>query len=86
MTYACAYWPADKDAAIRKEGYDDSKALSAETRQRFFSGINAHPDIGFVLRVISPREISENMLQVRTCTIVMMREAGDYRHWLADMC
>ena len=64
MTYACAYWPADKDAAIRKEGYDDSKALSAETRQRFFSGINAHPDIGFVLRVISPREISENMLQV----------------------
>ena len=64
MTYGCAYWPEAKNTAIGNEGYDDSKALSAEKREAFFRGINCHADIGYVLRVISAAEISHNMLQV----------------------
>ena len=48
MTYGCAYWPADRNTAIGNEGYDDSKALTAEKRSGFFNDINAHADIGCV--------------------------------------
>ena len=65
MTYGCAYWPADQNKAIGSEGYDDSKALSAEKREGFFRAINQHSHIGYILRVISAEEISNSMLQVR---------------------
>jgi len=65
MTYGCAYWPADQNETIGNEGYDDSKALSAEKREGFFKAINNHADIGYVLRVISAEEISHSMLQVK---------------------
>ncbi len=64
MTYGCAYWPAERNKVIGDEGYDDSKALSAEKREHFFECINRHADIGYVLRVISAEEISHSMLQV----------------------
>ena len=89
MTYGCAYWPADRNKAISNEGYDDSKALSAEKRESFFEGINNHADIGYVLRVISAEEISNSMLQVRAwgCNNCLPPAATSGVHvWLWRRC
>ena len=39
MTYGCAYWRIEDDEEISALGYDDSKAISAETREKLFDGI-----------------------------------------------
>ncbi|KAK8792759.1 hypothetical protein WA158_004923 [Blastocystis sp. Blastoise] len=63
MVYGCAYWVLDKNDEISKKGFDDSKALTAEKREELKTIIDSSMDIGYVLRVLSPEEISANMLQ-----------------------
>ena len=57
MTYGCCFWHPSKESSIPK-GFNDSKQLSAETREKLFSQIQKSPDIGFVLRVLNASEIS----------------------------
>ena len=57
MTYGCCFWHPSKESSIPK-GFNDSKQLSAETRQKLFAQIQESPDIGFVLRVLNASEIS----------------------------
>ena len=39
MTYGCAYWRIEDDEEISALGYDDSKAITAQTREKLFDGI-----------------------------------------------
>lgn len=62
MTYGAAYW-SKTDATDVPRGFNDSKALSAETRSALFEQIKEAQHIGFVLRVLHASEISRNMLR-----------------------
>ncbi|KAG5177120.1 ribonuclease H-like domain-containing protein [Tribonema minus] len=63
MTYGAAYWSMNDDEAIKKLGYDDSKALSEDKREKLYKGIMAEQRIGWVLRVLGARELSARMLR-----------------------
>lgn len=41
----------------------DSKALKPEKREELFESLKENEKIGYVLRIISPEEISANMLR-----------------------
>ncbi len=60
MTYAAAYWDPTLSDTIPKT-FNDSKQLSAVTRNSLFEEIQNNHNIGFVLRVIHASEISRNM-------------------------
>jgi ribonuclease H2 subunit A len=62
MVYGLAFWNASKEADIPK-GFQDSKALSEETRNKLFRELLDHADIGFCMRAFLPSEISRNMLR-----------------------
>ncbi|CAM9225359.1 unnamed protein product [Phaeothamnion confervicola] len=63
MVYGCAYWSEEHDAELSKAGFDDSKALKEEQRDKLFQRIREHPQIGFAVRLISARELSQKMLR-----------------------
>jgi ribonuclease H2 subunit A len=71
MTYGAAFWaPSDKEAIPK--GFEDSKALSPETRARLFANIKETAEIGFVLRVLHASEISRKSLQPDPCSLNVM--------------
>lgn len=41
----------------------DSKQLTSGERENLLSSIDKHDSIGYVIRILSPKEISANMLQ-----------------------
>lgn len=59
MTYAAAYW--EEGIEIPK-GYNDSKQMTLEMRNKLFEATLADENIGFVIRVLHATEISQNML------------------------
>lgn len=63
MVYGAAFWPVAMDEEIGKLGFRDSKALTAAERDSLFARLKRSGKIGYVLRVISAREISARMLQ-----------------------
>ena len=60
MTYAAAYW---EDGIEIPKGYNDSKQLTPDMRDKLFAATVADPNIGFVIRVLHAKEISQNMLR-----------------------
>ena len=65
MTYGCAYWRIEDDEEISALGYDDSKAITAQTREKLFDGIaneNAYR-IGWIVVDIPATAISALMLK-----------------------
>lgn len=63
MTYGATYWhPSVAEDHIPK-GFNDSKQLSADTRETLFQQIMKSQEMGFVLRVLPASEISRNMLK-----------------------
>ena len=60
MTYAAAYW---EDGIDIPKGYNDSKQLTPNMRDKLFASTVAEPAIGFVVRVLHATEISQNMLR-----------------------
>lgn len=62
MVYGAAYWSASVAKDIPK-GFQDSKALTEETRSKLFTELLNHDDIGFCMRSLLPSEISRNMLR-----------------------
>ncbi|KAK8821600.1 hypothetical protein WA556_002049 [Blastocystis sp. ATCC 50177/Nand II] len=65
MVYAAAYWVKRKNEEITKMGFNDSKQLTAEKREHLLGDIQAADSIGYVIRTLSPKEISANMLQTK---------------------
>eukprot|EP00903_Cladosiphon_okamuranus_P011950 g11224.t1 len=61
MTYGAAYWSSADDKDVSAMGFDDSKALTPEQRTGLFDRIDATPQVGWVLRLISARELSDKM-------------------------
>jgi ribonuclease H2 subunit A len=64
MVYGMAYWSASVEVEKNiPKGFQDSKALTEETRFRLFDELLACDDIGFGMRSLLPSEISRNMLR-----------------------
>ncbi|OQR86080.1 ribonuclease H2 subunit A [Achlya hypogyna] len=76
MVYGAAYWPIAMDDKMRTMGFDDSKALSHEAREKLFDKIKATDDVGYVTREIPAAEISHNMLTRRRNLNEMSRDAA----------
>ncbi|KDO24659.1 hypothetical protein SPRG_10192 [Saprolegnia parasitica CBS 223.65] len=76
MVYGAAYWPVSLDSTMRAMGFDDSKALSHDSRTQLFAKIKATADVGYVTRSISAAEISHNMLTRRRNLNEMSRDAA----------
>ncbi|CAK4674237.1 unnamed protein product [Aphanomyces euteiches] len=76
MVYGAAYWRVEDDATMSAQGFDDSKALTHEVRERLFAKIQATTDMGYVTRTIPATEISHNMLTRRRNLNEMSRDAA----------
>ncbi|GLE00405.1 hypothetical protein PINS_up009162 [Pythium insidiosum] len=61
MVYGAAYWPVDENAAMSALGFDDSKALSIESREALFNKMKENERLGWIVRLISAAEISDKM-------------------------
>ena len=73
MTYSAAYWAVSKAEEMEVKGFDDSKALTTETRRKLFDKIQATEDVGYVIRVLQASEISRNMLRKTPYNLNEMR-------------
>ena len=59
LVYAMAFWPCSEDEKISKLAFNDSKQLKESERESLLRQILNHPDIGWVIEIISPQTISE---------------------------
>lgn len=62
MTYAAAFWAKSQDSKV-PHGFNDSKQLTADSRENLYRQIMTCSEMGFVLRVLHASEISRNMLR-----------------------
>lgn len=69
LVYVAAFWPADENEAMCKLGFDDSKQVSTENRDKFFDAIRCHPSIGWVVEELTAEEISEEMLRAEPVSL-----------------
>ncbi|KAL0954551.1 hypothetical protein HGRIS_003517 [Hohenbuehelia grisea] len=84
LVYGVAYCPASYNEELDELGFNDSKALSAETRQELLGSLSSDPEnLGWSVRVICPQAISRGMLrmpatnlnkQSEDATILLIRE------------
>ena len=74
MVYGAAFWASKDDEAISKLGYDDSKGLTAEVRERMFKGIQEKEKerIGFTTVAIPAAAISAKMLRAHPYSLNKM--------------
>ena len=73
MVYSAAYWAKSKNDKISHLAFDgisvviewllDSKKLTPEKRETLLHTIDSNDSIGYVIRTLSAKEISANMLQ-----------------------
>eukprot|EP01040_Poterioochromonas_malhamensis_P000798 gene798-851_t len=63
LVYAMAFWPASENENISKLAFNDSKQLKEGERESLLRQIINHPHIGWVIEIISPVSISEEMLK-----------------------
>ncbi|CAH0492344.1 unnamed protein product [Peronospora farinosa] len=61
MVYGAAYWPVSENETMCTLGFDDSKALSAESRAQLFEKMRSTESLGWIVRLISAAEISDKM-------------------------
>jgi ribonuclease HII len=59
LVYTAAFWPASENDAIAKLGFDDSKQLKEDERDKLFDQIKSHPSIGWVIEEITAQDISK---------------------------
>jgi ribonuclease H2 subunit A len=62
MTYAAAFWAKSQDGKV-PSGFNDSKQLTAQSRESLYQKIMDTNEMGFVLRILHATEISRNMLR-----------------------
>ena len=58
---------------VAVSGVIDSKQLTPVQRDHLLGSINAKDSIGYLIRTLSPKEISANMLQTYGCNIPIIR-------------
>ncbi|KGB76916.1 ribonuclease HII [Cryptococcus deuterogattii 99/473] len=75
MVYAAAYCPLSFKPTLESIGFDDSKALSAETRQTLWETFEVHSPLCYSSSTLSPQDISSSML--RKVPINLNRQAED---------
>ena len=61
LVYCAAFWPTSEHEAISKLGFNDSKQLTEEQREKMFNKIYNSDVIGYVVEEITPQTISESM-------------------------
>lgn len=69
MVYGTCYCPVSQKTAVKALGFDDSKVLTEEARDEFFAQIKdrlvaSGVHLGWIVRALSPEEISGKMLRV----------------------
>ncbi|EIW71984.1 hypothetical protein TREMEDRAFT_26073 [Tremella mesenterica DSM 1558] len=75
MVYAAALCPIKFKSTLEEMGFDDSKALSPETRQNLWDKFEDHPELCYSSATLSPQAISANML--RRIPVNLNRQAED---------
>ncbi|WRT70178.1 ribonuclease HII [Kwoniella shivajii] len=75
MVYAAAYCPISFKSTLEEMGFDDSKALSADTRQSLWESFDVNPELCYSSSSLSPQAISAGML--RRIPINLNRQAED---------
>ncbi|CAG8668040.1 10245_t:CDS:2, partial [Acaulospora morrowiae] len=63
MVYGVCYCPLSQYDEISKLGFVDSKTLKEDIREAHFQLIQSHENISWSVRIISPQDISWNMLK-----------------------
>ncbi|WWC64531.1 ribonuclease HII [Kwoniella dejecticola CBS 10117] len=63
MVYAAAYCPMSFKETLEEMGFDDSKALSADTRQSLWESFDNHTELCYSSTSLSPQAISAGMLR-----------------------
>ncbi|CAM9698099.1 unnamed protein product [Choristocarpus tenellus] len=61
MVYSAAFWADSDNEEVSAMGFDDSKALSGARRDDLFERIKKTPQVGWVLRLLSAKELSAKM-------------------------
>jgi ribonuclease H2 subunit A len=61
MVYGVAYCPVDYE--LKQHGFNDSKQLTEDDRERMLKDIDATESIGYAICALSPRDISRKMLR-----------------------
>jgi ribonuclease H2 subunit A len=69
LVYCAAFWPVSLDAEIKKMGFNDSKQLSEESRDRMFDEIRNHPSIGWIIAELTSEYISAEMLRTNPVSL-----------------
>lgn len=62
MVYACALCPLEDEAALKKQGFDDSKQLTPEKRNGFYKQLDEAENIVCLVNAAIASEISSKML------------------------
>ncbi|KAJ7593126.1 ribonuclease H-like domain-containing protein [Mycena floridula] len=85
LVYGVAYCPVSFQEEMEDMGFNDSKALTADTRSSLLETLGSAPDkLGWSVRVVCPQGISSGMLrrptvnlnrQSQDATILLIREA-----------
>ncbi|WWC91754.1 uncharacterized protein L201_006701 [Kwoniella dendrophila CBS 6074] len=75
MVYAAAYCPISFKDTLEGMGFDDSKALSADTRQSLWESFDLNEELCYSSTSLSPQAISSGML--RRIPINLNRQAED---------
>ena len=69
LIYVTAFWPMAQHEEICKLGYNDSKQLKEEDRERLFKGIQSHHSIGWVIEELTAETISKEMQRVNPVSL-----------------
>lgn len=77
MVYACAYCPLSYKEKLAKCGYNDSKALTAATRQQLLEKIRKDDNVGWTIKALSARDISAGMLRPKASVYNLNSQAHD---------
>ncbi|KAL4158391.1 hypothetical protein PRNP1_004167 [Phytophthora ramorum] len=76
MVYGAAYWPVAENDSMCALGFDDSKALSADSRAQLFEKMRTTEGLGWIVRLISAAEISDKMQRQTSNLNEMSRDAA----------
>ncbi|KAG8969882.1 hypothetical protein FRC03_000128 [Tulasnella sp. 419] len=64
MVYGIAYCPVAYKEQLEQMGFDDSKALTPESRSNLLQTLSSDPhNLGWSVRVLSPQDLSSGMLR-----------------------
>lgn len=77
MVYACAYCPLSYKDDLAKCGYDDSKALTAKSRDNLLEKIIKDSHVGWTVKGLGPRDIGAGMLRPKSINYNLNAQAHD---------